>query len=178
MKLKILELIPKSFLCPYCGEWHSWSFPHELGYYDSKKNPAILVCPYYQYGYAGVPVSKMTQNKMLVFFDDNGLHVSTVSSCTRGYFNISTTISINDIVESSDEPRVTFSVPYTPSNEKGRIECFGCFGIHQQCLIYELDESRQKQITSGFCFWQSDYDEFVKSARKKFRTATSKQTSL
>ena len=43
MERKLLNLIPKRYLCPYCGEWHEWSKSHSLG--DYKFFTAQFSCP-------------------------------------------------------------------------------------------------------------------------------------
>ena len=50
MERKLLELTPKRFLCPYCGEWHDWGERFELGYYDSISYVARFACPNTPYG--------------------------------------------------------------------------------------------------------------------------------
>mgnify|MGYP004616608837 CR=1 FL=1 len=160
MERKLLELTPKRYLCPYCGEWHTWELSHELGYYDSRSYQAKLGCEHQRDG--------CNQREMSVFFDDDGCHVSTEPTCIRGNLKISTTISINDIAESSDEPRVTFSVPFIASGPVGKSKCSRCES-KDECLICELgdkNQSRSMRITFGFEFLQSDYDKFAKSAKK------------
>ena len=43
MEKELLNLTPKRFLCPYCGEWHAYK-KCELGYYDSSSNEAFFTC--------------------------------------------------------------------------------------------------------------------------------------
>lgn len=165
MERKLLELTPKRYLCPYCGEWHTWELSHELGYYDSRSYQAKLGCEHQRDG--------CNQREMSVFFDDDSCHVSTEPECPRGHLEISTTISINDIAESSDEPRVTFSVPFIASGFVGKSKCSSCKSKYE-CLICELgdkNQSRHMQITFGFEFLQSDYDKFAKSAKKPFQNS-------
>lgn len=160
MERKLLELTPKRYLCPYCGEWHTWELSHELGYYDSGSDQAKLGCEHQRDG--------CNQREMSVFFDDDGCHVSTEPECARGNLEISTEISINDIAESSDEPRVTFSVPFITRWSVGKSNCSRCKS-KDECLICELGDKNQSccmQITFGFEFLQSDYDKFAKSAKK------------
>ena len=43
MDSRILELTPKKYLCPFCGEWHEWE-GRRLEDYDSEENHICLKC--------------------------------------------------------------------------------------------------------------------------------------
>ena len=162
MDQKLLDLTPKRYLCPYCGEWHDWDLSHELGYYDSSSNKAELGCEN--------QLSRCNYREMRVYFSDGYCYYKTIPTCIRANLNINSEIPIEDILESSEEPRVTFVAPFTADNDVGRSMCSDC-DSRDVCLICKLgDESRRMNITFGFEFEQSDYEKFsraVSFARKE-----------
>lgn len=158
MNQKLLDLIPKRYLCPFCGEWHDWGLPYELGYYDSSSYKAELGCERQIVG--------CKNREMHIYFSDGYCYYRTIPTCSIGNLNINSKIPIEDIVESFKEPRVTFAVPFTANSDVGRRECSDCDGRHV-CLMYKLgneNNSRYMHIRFGFEFEQSDYEKFSKAA--------------
>lgn len=164
MEKELLNLKPKRVLCPYCGEWHEWDKIHELGYYDSCKCKARFWCP-------DVP-SDCNEGDYRVFFKDGYCYYSTEQQCLIGGLNLEGKVAIASITESADNPIVTFKVPFKPHWKVGGFICSGC-GTSHICNILNLADkgnSEDMEITFGFEFEQSDYDELAQSAileRKK-----------
>ena len=160
MYQKLLDLRPKRYLCPYCGEWHEYELLNELGYYDSRDNKAKFKCESCDI----IPVR--------IFFRNGYCHYETRFSCPAANLEIKDSIQIEDFVSSSTEPRVTFVIPINADEEICKDECDDCF-FKKECMICKLAEknnSRDMNITFGFEFEQSDYEELVKSdilARKE-----------
>lgn len=153
MHQKLLDLIPKRYLCPFCGEWHDWD-GLELGYYDSQSYKAELRC------------DKHNIRKMHIYFSDGYCCYKTIPKCSRGNLDIHDRIPIEDIDESSKEPRVTFDVPFTANHDIGSWECVEC-DSKNICLICKLadeNNSRHMNIAFGFEFEQSDYEKFSETA--------------
>lgn len=160
MERKLLELTPKRYLCPYCGEWHTWKLSHELGYYDSSSYKAELRCENQRTG------AKLRETQ--VYFSDGYCYYRTIPTCSRANLDINDEIFIEDIVESSEEPCVTFAVPFTAECDVGRRVCDDCDSRYKclMCKLGDENNSRRMRITFGFEFAQSDYDKFAKSAIK------------
>lgn len=158
MNQKLLDLVPKRYLCPFCGEWHDWGLSNELGYYDSPSYKAELGCER--------QLSDCNHREMHIYFSGGYCCYRTIPTCRRGNLDIHNKIPIEDIVESSEEPRVTFSVPFTAANDVGRSECSDCNGrnICLMCKLADENNSRHMHITFGFEFEQSDYEKFSKAA--------------
>lgn len=153
MDQKLLDLTPKRYLCPYCGEWHDWKLSHKLGYYDSPAYKAELGCEN--------QLSSCRHREMQVFFSEGYCYYKTIPTCYRAMFDIDSKILIADILESSEEPRVTFVANFIADSDVGRIKCSDC-NSRNVCLICKLgEESRSMHITFGFEFEQSDYDAVV-----------------
>ena len=164
MNQKLLDLVPKRYLCPFCGEWHDWGLSNELGYYDSPSYKAELGCER--------QLSGCRHREMHIYFSDVYCYYRTIPTCSRGHLDIDNKIPIEDIVESSKEPRVTFAVPFTAYSDVGRSECSDCDSrdICLMCKLGDENNSRHMHITFGFEFEQSDYEKFSKAAffaRKK-----------
>lgn len=151
-------MTPKRYLCPFCGEWHDWGLSNELGYYDSPSYKAELGCER--------QLSDCNHREMHIYFSGGYCCYRTIPTCRRGNLDIHNKIPIEDIVESSEEPRVTFSVPFTAANDVGRSECSDCNGrnICLMCKLADENNSRHMHITFGFEFEQSDYEKFSKAA--------------
>lgn len=158
MNQKLLHLTPKRYLCPYCGEWHDWELSYELGYYDSSSYKAELGCEK-QFSYCN-------HREMKVYFFDGYCYYRTIPTCSKGNLDIDNKIPIEDIVESSEEPRVTFDVPFTAGSDVGRSKCSDCDSrnICLMCKLGDENNSRHMHITFGFEFKQSDYEKFSNAA--------------
>ena len=160
MNQKLLSLIPRRFLCPYCGEWHEWNHAHELEYYDSRQYSAKLECSNAPRG--------CNKGDYRIFFYEGYCFYSTDKMCRRATQSIKGEIPISSIIESTDKPSVTFKVPFTAKEDVGIYECSDC-DYKNECICVKLGDkgdNRHMTITFGFEFEQSDYDKFVKSARK------------
>lgn len=157
MERKLLELTPKRFLCPYCGEWHDWS-GHKLAFYDLKCYQARLQCPSIPRGY--------NTGSYEIYFSNDYCYFSTKSVCERAHQSIDGKIPISSIIESVDKPIVTFEVPFTAKHDVGRYECPNCIykGICNCVKLGDEGDNRHMTITFGFEFEQSEYNEFAKAA--------------
>lgn len=157
MERKLLELTPKRFLCPYCGEWHKWN-GYELGYYDSIKYAAKFSCP-------NIPYECNEGNYRIYFLNDH-CYFSTDSICGRAQQSMEGKIPISSIIESADKPIVTFEVEFITAEEVGSYECRNC-SYSSTCNCVKLGDAGDKRhmtITFGFEFDKDDYDRIVKPA--------------
>lgn len=160
MEKEFLNLTPKRFLCPFCGEWHEWKRAHELSFYDSNPSVAHLECASRREGY--------NERKMRFHFADGKCHYRTQPSCRRASLELDGSIPICDIVESLDKPQVTFDVLFTPKECIGNSVCSDCGSRDYNCQLVKLaDTGDWSHITLklGFEFNQSDYDRIAKSAQ-------------
>lgn len=158
MEKELLNLTPKRFLCPYCGEWHPWRQSHELGYYDSSRYQAAHVCADAPYG--------TNEGNYKIYFENGYCYYSTEAMCNRARLNLSGKVAISSIVESLDRPTVTFKVPFRSDSDVGSRICETCRTRHI-CNLVKLGDAgdhRNMEITLGFEFEQSDYDKFAKAA--------------
>lgn len=164
MEKELLTLTPKRFLCPYCGEWHEWTEPHELGYYDSSNYKAAFEC-------SNAP-SGCNKGDYRIYFYEGYLYYSTERMCRRANQAMNGKIPISSIVEDPDRPIVTFDVAFTSNSDVGRYECSDCRS-KEQCNCVRLGDkgdNRHMTITFGFEFEQSDYNKhsrFAQLARKE-----------
>ena len=158
MEKELLNLTPKRFLCPYCGEWHEWDKTHELGYYDSSSYKAQFEC-------SNAP-SGCNAGDYRVFFQDGYCYYTTERQCRRARLDLEGKIAIASITESADKPIVTFKVPFKPYSDVGSGRCSDCISRHVCTVVNLADKgySQDMEITFGFEFEQSDYDKLAKSA--------------
>ena len=158
MERKLLELTPKRFLCPYCGEWHDWGERFELGYYDSPSYVAKFTC-------SNTPIGCNDGNYRIYFYNDY-CYFSTESRCRRAHQSIEGKVQISSIIESADKPIVTFEVEFTTAEEVGSYECRNC-SCRSTCNCVKLGDAGDKRhmtITFGFEFEEDDYNRIVKPA--------------
>lgn len=157
MERKLLELTPRRFLCPYCGEWHKWSNRYKLGYYDDSSYVAKFACPDLPTGCDGY---------YSIYFYNDCCYFSTASICRRANQSIEGRIPISSIIESADKPIVTFEVEFITAEEVGSYECRNC-SYRSVCNCLKLGDKGDKRhmtITFGFEFEEDDYNRIVKPA--------------
>lgn len=152
----LLGLTPKRFLCPYCGEWHDWNSYHKLGDYDFQTN---FYCP-------NIP-SNSYRGCYIIYFYGDSLNYSTQKICERAKQVMSGEIPIDCIIEHSDKPIVTFSVPFTADSPVGSTTCRTCEYVdHCNCVkLGDEGNNLDMTITFGFEFEQSDYEKFAKAGK-------------
>lgn len=158
MERKLLELTPKRFLCPYCGEWHDWGERFELVYYDSMNYTAKFACPDAPTGYS--------IGFYRIYFYNDYCYFSTDSICGRAKQSMEGKIPISSIIESADKPIVTFEVEFITAEEVGSYECRNC-SYSSTCNCVKLGDAGDKRhmtITFGFEFEEYDYNRIVKPA--------------
>ena len=158
MERKLLELTPKRFLCPYCGEWHDWGKRYELGYYDSINYAAKFSC-------SNIPYGCNAGNYRIYFYNDY-CYFSTESICVKATQSMEGKIPISSIIGSADKPIVTFEVPFTAKNYVGSDECSNCrcISICNCVKLGDEGDNRHMTFTFGFEFDREDYYKFAKVA--------------
>lgn len=166
MNREFLKLIPKRYLCPYCGEWHTWELSYNLGRYTETYR-ATLGCQNQN--------TDCSHRETEIFFSDLRCFYKTTPTCNRASFMTNNSIPIEDIVESSEEPRVTFATEFTARSSVGFFKCSDCPSVNN-CLICKLGaegDGYDMQIPFGLEFEQAEYDEIVgvKHTHEKHQTS-------
>lgn len=153
MEQKLLNLIPKNFLCPYCGKWHKWDKLYALRP-NGQKNPYTTlrcseVSPIYKKG------------EYSIYFDRDYFHFFMAVICERERQTIEGKILISSIKVSESDPIVTFSADYTIKNLGERFKCVNC-DFKSHCIFANLGDERNKHnLMLGFEFRQSDFEKFA-----------------
>lgn len=170
MDKKLLNLFPKRYHCPHCGQWHDWKLSHELGYYDSSSNKACLECE-------NEILKENRLGQTFFYFEDGYCYYGTEFKCNPAKLKINNKISIGEILESSREPRVTFSVDCHKRERFDRTECLIECHFVNQCLILNRCAKDENKVTIefGFEFDQSDYERFLKPAILSHKIAKSQK---
>lgn len=158
MEKELLNLTPKRFLCPYCGEWHEWNSRHELGDYDSSNYKACFECSNAPFG--------CNKGDYRIYFYEGYLYYTTERICQKANQYMDGKIPISSIRENPDEPIVTFDVEFTSNSDVGSYECRNCDRKNKCNCVHLGDkgDNRHMAITFGFEFEQSDYDNLAQSA--------------
>lgn len=160
MNPELLKLVPKRYLCPFCGEWHEWDYYekiNKLESYDSKENCLECYCQKISRRYEGKAVR--------FYFDENhDIFYEMDSFCSRvkgakGW-------EPNIIVEESS-PRVSFIINLT-SNSPGGRTCYDCNFIYDCGFRGRrsgfLDDGQNLKIALGFEFDPDEYFEILRLA--------------
>lgn len=160
MEKELLNLTPKRFLCPYCGEWHRWSEAdkwyeaRELGFYNSCKCQAEFEC-------SNAPCS-CNAGVYRIFFEDGYCYYTIAQRCEM-VLDCKGKIGIASIIESANKLIVTFKVPFNLYRDVGSTCCSDCTA-RQVCNFVKLADRGNMEITLGFAFDQSDYYTLANSA--------------
>ena len=144
---KFLSFTPKQYLCPFCGEWHTWPYfyPRPLRYYGVDE-PVELHC------------QKDSSNINFYFEFGNCYYL------IERYHNYDITrhrgkISIEDIISNLSEDEVTFTVSFTPTCCWVELKCCLTCSFYNVCQLRKLDhvDSHSKlKIELGFKFSESE----------------------
>jgi hypothetical protein len=171
---ELLNLTPKKYLCPICGEWHEWKHPYPLGFYNPNFPAAFAnssVCP-----------RECAEDKYTIFVNGEYLHYTTGEMCEHASLNLDGRIPIESIIEYADQPIVAFDVHFTAKEAVGEYEtdCRNCSFLHK-CNLIELSEkggSIDMKIPLGFEFEQSEYMRFAKVGKIERQAEQSAQQEI
>ncbi len=154
MNEALLGLVPKRYLCPYCGEWHNNPYA-----FSSLEN-CISEDPFKR----GCDVSEKAKDdagEYRFYFEDGYFHYSTIRLCAvKG---LDGCVPIHDFVESEDEPIVTVNVGFRADRNINSYACMGC-GFCTNCNYFnsvDSSDDRSMTITLGFEFDKKDYEKVV-----------------
>lgn len=144
MHEEILKLTPKSYRCPFCGNWHDWELSGSLGDYNSIKTSATLKCIH------------TYEEKMDIFFSAGNCYCRSNHSC------IDYMTPIEVIPEKMSIPtRMLFAVPFAINNS----ECYNC-NILGKCYMFR-NAKKVKKLALGFEFYESDYEAYLRKSDLK-----------
>ncbi len=158
MRPEFLKLTPKRYRCPYCGKWHPWE-GQQLNYYGSCWNTTDL-----DYDHSSM------YTRPISFFFEDGYCIYEVKSTCSHMNDISGTIAIEDIVESSSGPYVTFDVKDTTSDSLGKNrECSNCRAedVCISCRQGDEGDGHNISIPFGFEFDEEEYYAIVGKNKKE-----------
>lgn len=148
MNKAFLRLVPKRYLCPYCGEWHENQEDLSLDYYDAPFGCADWKCP---------TAEKYLEGGSYSFhFDYDDFWYATEPLCrVRG---LDGKVPISDFSESEDKPIVTVDVEFKSDRD---ISIYTCTtNCREFCNYFKSVKSdkRSMTITLGFEFDKEDYE--------------------
>ena len=161
MREQLLKLVPKKFLCPYCGKWHDCGESRKLNSGDT----FIFKC------------SRVPETDYQITFKGGICFYSFASLCDMFMLSsrIKDEIPVSSIIEWG-EPwptrAVTFRVPFESAEEVGTDECPECT-FKNECIYARLGDKgdhRHISITLGFEFDQEEYDEICGKGEKISKT--------
>lgn len=164
MNKNLLKLTPTRYLCPYCGEWHPWD-EHFLAYHDNSSYATRLKHHH----------TRMETSAISYYFSDGYFYyyVPRVCGCMQ---SLRGKIAIEDMVESSSNPRVTFSVPITSDDLLGKYACGSdCMAADTciRCKQGDEGDGYHIAIPFGFEFEESEYFAIVdRKEESKSETST------
>ena len=172
MNRKLLELVPKRYLCPFCGKWHEWTEHSPLQYYDSDRRKYVID-EFINIFDCDNKVDRIFVDKIFkkyVIYVDRGYLCYYVGPFCEHYWDFTSSfinekISIESIKEHSDQPIVTFDIDFSIEFMRhlfGTTTCEHCECREDGCNIIKCDSENHSsvKITLGFEFEQSEYIKF------------------
>ena len=161
MREQLLTLVPKRFLCPYCGKWHDWGETFELSSFSLFE----FDCPF------------IPESYYHIFFEDGNFCYYVEPLCDKIGSAIDGTeiegeIPVSSIIESEDKPVAIFEVPFESVEDVGSHQCSDC-AYKSKCNFAKLGDEgdhRHISITLGFEFDQAEYDEICGKGEKVSKT--------
>lgn len=161
MNSKLLQLRPKRYLCPFCGEWHDWPF-RSLNSYTESAHPAELECPYHQHEYVG---------KRMVLYEvcfpyGRYFQYEISPHCNRlEIFNYDK-FELSEIIEDENKPIVSLTVDYIIEKPVGDDYC-GCCPPYVHCIFKDAEvDQKNFKIQLAFEFCESEYAEYSDKWKK------------
>lgn len=165
MDRRLLNLVPKRYLCPLCGEWHKWNDEdydnHELEWYDSPDYQAKLRCSDWPKGGYAQPLFFYFENGFCYFSTPNHELCPNINGLEEG------DISIEDMVEHADKPIVTFEANVDIISNSFSGCNHGCNGdgicnYHKLGINHCFSDNQPMTVTLGFEFDRDEYLEISK----------------
>lgn len=157
MRFELLELMPKYYLCPYCGEWHEWKRTYNLLKSDLGRPMTCTRDMYWSY-----------PGEYGVFIRYGRFYFSLIEMCPVVNPYNKGSIPISSFVEDEGTGIVTFKLPYTTEHEIGGHICKNCcFREKCNCVksVTKDEKGFNRNITIPFGF-EFNKDEFKDILRK------------
>lgn len=156
MDRALLDLVPKRYLCPYCGEWHEWPFRCELAYYDFECDQ--IYCPNFSKIDGGSVSFHIENGDDDIFLCCNFYEAS--DQCD--YVMQNADIAISKIIEHVNEPIVTFKVRLVFDEYPACASCYRVKKCNLAKLWNERDIGSDIEVMMGFEFDEEEYKKVSK----------------
>ena len=161
MNPKLLDLVPKRYLCPACGSWHFWCHL-STSLNNCSKNPVCLS------NSLAIPSACSARN-LKVSVSENDFILKTDMLCKYSDIKLDAHIPIDSVQEDSNNSRILFSIKHHlhKENEISYKECDGC-DFTGKCNILRLHSKNPNrnyiEIPLGFEFDKSEFLEATKDS--------------
>lgn len=143
----LLEIVPKSYICPFCGKWHEFQVSdHNLEKHKFSKDTFRIILRCQQNHLASYVIYT---NK------ENILGCSIKWPCLPRSIDL----CIKNIKESENEPIVTYEIEFT-TYYRSLSRCHNC-RLYDICTLQKLGKNgdgRHIKLTLGFKFNKKEYD--------------------
>ena len=156
MNERLLQLRPKWYLCPYCGQWHEWKDSEKLAYYDGSNDVAVLPCINFK--------KDMWGNERVLncsFNEENCWFL--LDACDSDWI-----VDIPNIQEEPEKARITLTVNLDIEYVTDTRRCQEC--RKNGCIILKLAKERgdneEIPIQLGFEFDPEEYAQCSEEGRK------------
>lgn len=169
MRRSILELVPKRFLCPYCGEWHEMiSFCGKLGGYD-KSNKLILHCTKNPYPRGNIVTNRYydwgEKGRYIVWFSYSDCYCYVERPCDliNKPYVLEKEFSISKIEESDNLPVITYQLmEYTTAWSADWSCCRKKCPFERNCRLASLNNDDSMILLKHRFGFEFDKDEYFK----------------
>lgn len=150
MNSKLLQLRPKRYLCPFCGEWHDWPF-RSLNFYTEDTHPANLECPYH------------SREVLYVVYFPYGeyFEYEIPPHCSMLSIFNSDRCELTELIEDKNKPIVSITVDYIAEKVAVKDVC-ECCPTYKHCDFKDTGVDYENiKIQLAFEFYESEYAEYI-----------------
>jgi len=163
---KLIGLKPIGVICPYCGSVEYIS-------------PNFSLEEYTGYEKFLVPCTNIRNGKTLIWFENESIHIKTISICDRCNLNVSKYEYYSNAIICTDAPIIKWDIRFSaPGVGVEKCSSSNC-NIFHNCSLSKEDNSTWKYLTVGFLFDEEEYFGIVPKEETEMadtRTSTSSTT--
>ena len=152
---KLLGLKPRGVICPYCGSVEYIS-------------PTFSLEKYTGYEKFIVPCTKIRNGRTTIWFENESIHIKTVSICDRCDLYLSKYEYYSNAIICTDAPVIKWDIRFSAPGV-GVEKCSNC---NINCSLSKEDNSTWKYLTVGFLFDEEEYFGIVPKEEKKMTPTT------
>ncbi len=155
MKKQFLQLSPKYYICPYCGQLHTW------------KHNSLSRTKIYSKEVYCENLTRWDDNEYSIQCTDDYLYYSIVKPCKK-VAEIEGKVPISSILEVDELSIITFPVELTTKQYVSCSNCHSCSFVEKCyfCRLGEIGDGREIKMQLGFVFDEAEYKSIMNQKQR------------